>query len=209
MAMTDADKAYHQIKERIITVKMPPGSVIQETKLMDELSLGRTPIREALKRLQTESLVVVAPRRGLFVADVTITDLQQIYEVRVEIECLCARLAAQRFTPDHLAEMRRLVAAYQAGDKDDKLLVLDLDRQMHSLLARATGNKFLCEEFEQFYNLSIRIWHLAINRINSRDIDVEAHLDILTAIEEGDSCRAEKRMRAHIQHFHQTIKNYL
>lgn len=209
MAMTDADKAYHQIKERIITVKMLPGSVIQEAKLMEELSLGRTPIREALKRLQTENLVVVAPRRGLFVADITITDLQQIYEVRVEIECLCARLAAQRFTPEHLQEMRGLVAEYQASDKEDKRLVLELDRRMHSLLARATGNKFLCDEFEQFYNLSIRIWHLAINRVEPEDIDIEAHLDILAAIEACDSCQAEERMRAHIQHFHHTIKNYL
>jgi DNA-binding GntR family transcriptional regulator len=209
MALTDADRAYHQIKERIITVKMPPGSIIHEARLMEELKLGRTPIREALKRLQTESLVVVAPRRGLFVADITITDLQQIFEVRVEIECLCARLAAQRFTSEHLAEMRSLVAEYQACDKDDKRLVLELDRRMHSLLALATGNKFLYDEFEQFYNLSIRIWHLALGRIQSQDIDIEAHLDILAAIEEGDSCRAAERMRAHIQHFHHTIKNYL
>ena len=209
MALTDADRAYHQIKERIITVKMPPGSIIHEARLMEELKLGRTPIREALKRLQTESLVVVAPRRGLFVADITITDLQQIFEVRVEIECLCARLAAQRFTPEHLAEMHGMVAEYQACDKDDKRLVLELDRRMHSLLALATGNKFLYDEFEQFYNLSIRIWHLALGRIQSQDIDIEAHLDILAAIEEGDSCRAAERMRAHIQHFHHTIKNYL
>ncbi|MEW5960849.1 MAG: GntR family transcriptional regulator [Chloroflexota bacterium] len=209
MALTDADRAYHQLKERIITVKMPPGSIIHETELMAELRLGRTPIREALKRLQTENLVVVAPRRGLFVADITITDLQQIFEVRVEIESLCARLATQRFTPEHLAEMRELVAEYRAGDKENIRFVLDLDRRMHSLLARATGNKFLYDEFELFYNLSIRIWHLAINRIESKDIDLEAHLDILAAIEAGDSCRAEQRMREHIQHFHQTIKSFL
>ena len=83
MHLTDAGKAYLQIKEKIITVEMLPGSVIQESKLMEELSLGRTPIREALKQLQSENLVVVAPRRGMFVADVAITDLQQVYEVRV------------------------------------------------------------------------------------------------------------------------------
>lgn len=209
MKLTDADKAYRLIKEKIITVQMPPGSVIREAQLMAELNLGRTPIREALMQLETENLVEVVPRRGLFVTEIAITDLQQIYEVRVEVESLCTRLAAERFTPEHLAEMQCLVADYQAADKSDKKWLLDHDRRLHSLLARATGNKFLYDEFEKFYNLSIRIWHLALNRIQAEDVDVGAHLDILTAIEAGDCERAEQRMREHIAHFHNTIKLYL
>jgi DNA-binding GntR family transcriptional regulator len=176
---------------------------------MESLDLGRTPIREALKRLQTENLVEVVPRQGLFVADITITDLQQIYEVRVEIEALCARLAAERFAPEHLAEMQVLIAEYQANDQTDKKWLLDHDRRLHHLLAWATGNKFLYSEFEHLYNLSIRIWYLALTRIHPRDIDVEAHLGILAAIETKDSCLAGERMREHIHHFHNTIKSYL
>ncbi len=209
MALTDADKAYHQIREKIVTVEMPPGSVIRESLLMESLGLGRTPIREALKRLQTENLVEVVPRQGLFVADITITDLQQIYEVRVEIESLCARLAAERFTPDHLIEMEALIAEYQISDQSDKRWLLDHDQRLHHLLAQAAGNKFLYNEFEHLYNLSIRIWHLALNRIQPRDIDVDAHLAILAAIEAQDSCQAARRMREHIEHFHNTIKLYL
>lgn len=209
MALTDADKAYQQLREKIITVEMEPGSVIRESRLMAELGLGRTPIREALKRLQTENLVEVVPRQGLFVAEISITDLQQIYEVRVEIESLCARLSAERFTPAHLEEMRELVAEYRAMDHTDKKLLLAHDRRLHSLLARATGNKFLYNEFEQFYNLSIRIWHLALNRIRPEDVNVDAHINILAAIEARDSCRASECMREHIRHFHHTIKMYL
>ncbi len=209
MKLTDADRAYQLIKEKIITVEMPPGSVIRETQLMKELGLGRTPIREALMQLETQNLVEVVPRRGLFVTEIAITDLQQIYEVRVEIESLCARLAAQRFTPEDLVEMKCLVAEYQAADKSDKKWLLDQDRRLHSLLARATGNKFLYDEFEKFYNLSIRIWHLAFNRMEAEDVDVAAHLDILAAIEAGDCNRAGQRMREHIEHFHNTIRLYL
>lgn len=209
MNLTDADKAYHQIKEKIITVEMPPGSVIFETQLMQELSLGRTPIREALKYLQKENLVVVAPRRGMFVADVAITDLQQIYEVRVEMESLCARLASERITPVQLAEMQGIVVEYQHMDRRDKKLLLALDRRFHHLLAQATGNKFLRNEFEMFYNLSLRIWYLAINHIRSDDVDVDAHIEILSAIEAQDGCQAEQIMRRHIQHFHDTIKHHL
>ena len=198
-----------QIKEKIVTAAMPPGSVIREAQLMAELGLGRTPVREALTQLKTERWVEVIPRRGLFVADIAITDLQQIYEVRVEVESLCARLAAERFTPEQLHEMRCLVAEYQASDKTDKKWLLEHDQKLHSLLACATGNKFLYNEFELFYDLSIRIWHVALSRIQPEDIDVEAHLDILAAIEAQDREQAGQRMREHIQHFHNTIKLYL
>jgi DNA-binding GntR family transcriptional regulator len=206
MNLTDAGRAYLQIKEKIITVEMPPGSVIQETQLIDELGLGRTPIREALKQLQSEDLVVVAPRRGMFVADVTITDLPQIFEVRVELEALCARLAAQRATPTQLSELKCLMAECQQADHGDKELILCLDRRFHQLLAEAADNKFLRNEVEKFYNLSLRIWYLAINAIQSEDIDVDAHFDIADALETRDSAQSEQRMRQHIRHFHDTIK---
>jgi DNA-binding GntR family transcriptional regulator len=209
MHLTDAGKAYLQIKEKIITVEMLPGSVIQESKLMEELSLGRTPIREALKQLQSENLVVVAPRRGMFVADVAITDLQQVYEVRVELESLAARLAAQRIMAEQLMEFRYLIAEYRRADRCDKNLFLSLDRRFHQLLAEAAGNKFLRSEIEKFYNLSLRIWYLAFNRIRSEDVDVSAHVEILDAIEARDLSRSEARMREHIHHFHDTIRLYL
>jgi DNA-binding GntR family transcriptional regulator len=209
MPLTDADRAYLQIKERIVTVQMLPGSVIQEARLIEELGLGRTPIREALKQLQSENLVVVAPRRGMFVSDVTITDLQQIYEVRVELESLCARLAAQRITPEQLSELKSLMVECQRSDHGNKELILSLDRRFHQLMAEAAGNKFLCSEVERFYNLSLRIWYLAINSVQSQDIDVDAHFEIAHAIETRDGNRSEQRMREHIRHFHDTIRLHL
>lgn len=207
--LTDADRAYRQIKEKIITVQMPPGSVIQEARLIEELGLGRTPIREALKQLQSENLVVVAPRRGMFVSDVAITDLQQIYEVRVELESLCARLAAQRITPEQLSKLKGLMVECRGSGQDDKESILSLDRRFHQLMAEAAGNKFLRSEVEKFYNLSLRVWYLAINSIQSQDVDVDAHFEIVHAIETQDCDGSERRMREHIQHFHDTIRLYL
>ena len=82
MVVTDTQRAYERIKERIITTQMPPGAVIQEAVLMTELGLGRTPIREALKILEAEKLVVVSSRRGMFVSGVSISDLAEIQEIR-------------------------------------------------------------------------------------------------------------------------------
>ena len=78
----------------IVTLELAPGSVIDEAELQEELQMGRTPIREALKRLSLESLVSIVPRRGMFVTNIGINDLQRLLEVRLELETLAVRLAA-------------------------------------------------------------------------------------------------------------------
>ena len=100
-----SDEAYHQIKRRIVTLEMPPGSVIDESTLKEELGLWRTPIREALQRLAREDLVTILPRYGIFVDDIKVTDLRQIFEARVPLEIACVRLAAERASLQMVAAM--------------------------------------------------------------------------------------------------------
>lgn len=209
MKPTDAEKAYRQIKQLIVTTSLSPGSVISEASLMDDLELGRTPIREAIKLLQAENLVAVTPRQGMFVADVSVTDLTQIFEVRVELEALGATLAAQRITKDGREQLNQLVEEYHQIDKSDKEALIDLDYRFHRAIAEATHNNFLIKELDYFYSLSLRIWHLAINFTRPEDIDIRAHLDILEAMKDGDYRQVEQRMRTHILDFHQTIRQYL
>lgn len=208
MNLTDAEKAYNAIKDQIIQLQLAPGSVITETQLMEQLGIGRTPIREALKRLQAENLVVLSPRRGMFVSDIAITDLAQLYELRVELEPLCARLAAQRSKPEQLNQLRALAEEFKQHTPSDNLNLIALDCRFHRLLAEASQNKYLRNELELLHNLSVRIWNLALDQAASEDVDVKAHLEILAAIEAGDPPRAEETMRNHIQRFHRTIKRY-
>jgi DNA-binding GntR family transcriptional regulator len=209
MSTTDASKAYNLIKEKVIKIQMPPGSVIREAELMQELDLGRTPIREALKRLESENLVIVKPRQGMFVADIPITDLIQIFEVRVELESLCAYLASKRVTPAILTRMKNLAEAYSESDKQNLNCLFDQDRQFHMLLAEAANNRFLEDELDHYYNLSLRIWYLVLNNVKPEDVDVEAHLKILRAIEARNHETARRHMRNHIEQFHRTIKSYV
>jgi len=207
---TDSHKAYTKIKERIITTQMPPGSVIHESELMKELKLGRTPIREALKQLQAEKLVVVAPRRGMFVSDIAITDLQNVHEVRLELESLCARLAVERITPAQLAEIDGLVAQLVADERRyDQNQLMEMDRRLHCLIAQAAGNELLLTEFEMLYNLSLRIWYLYLDRLQPADLDIQAFAEILAAIKTQDIDRADRAMRRHITHFQDSIKQHL
>ena len=195
MKPTDAERAYAQLKRKIIQAQMPPGSVISEAQLMDEFSLGRTPIREAIKQLQMEDLVMVTPRKGMFVADIAVTDLLQIFEVRIELEAFATVLAVQRITEVEIKKLEKLVLAFQKADHSDKDYLINLDKEFHSMIAKATHNKFLIKELEYYYSLSLRIWHIALTYASPDEIDVVAHIG--------------QRMRKHIQDFHKTIKHYI
>jgi DNA-binding GntR family transcriptional regulator len=116
-----SDKAYEQIMRKIVTLELPPLSPIDEQALMAELQLGRTPIREALQRLIADSLVFFAPHRGMFVADISIMDLQKIFELRLVLEGFCARLVAERASDGQLAQMETAVAGLaQVADGDSE-----------------------------------------------------------------------------------------
>src|SRR5688572_32761974 len=91
-----ADRAYFELRDRIVTLRLPPGTALIEDALMRELGIGRTPLREAVKRLALENLVEIRPRRGTYVTDVNVADIVHITEVRAELEGQAAQLAAMR-----------------------------------------------------------------------------------------------------------------
>ena len=99
--MSLSQQAYTQIKHRIVTLQLAPGSVVNEAQLLEELTFGRTPIREALQRLEREQLVTILPRRGIFVASIDFNDLQRLFEMRVPLEVLAVQLATQRGSSGH------------------------------------------------------------------------------------------------------------
>ena len=209
MNQTNAEQAYQEIKSRIIKTVLHPGAVINESELMDDLGLGRTPIREALKMLQSDDLVVVKPRRGIFVAELAITDLSQIYEVRVELGSLAVKLACQRITDSQLKRLGKLSDQFLKSSISSKQEMIEQDIKFHALIREATHNRFLISNLEYFYNLSVRIWYLALPLTTVEEIDVKAHCDLYNAIAAKDEELAVHIISKHIRDFHQTIKDYL
>jgi DNA-binding GntR family transcriptional regulator len=207
---TDTKRAYDVIKERIITTQMPPGSVIQETALMGDLGIGRTPIREALKLLEAEQLISVAPRRGMFVAGINITDLAEIQEIRSVLDPLCVHLAAERISPAELAELRDIVGEAEQVDGDrDAARLLRLDGRFHHLIAHATRNEFLAAEMDRLYSLSLRIWYFYLDRLDVEDLAFDALAETVAAMRERDTARAGAAMVRHISHFGDAVKRHL
>lgn len=201
-----SDRAYQLIRHKIITLELPPRSAIDEQALMEDLQLGRTPIREALQRLAAEDLVFFAPRRGIFVADVSLTDLQKIFELRMILEGFCARLAAQRVTEDQLAEMRSLIQELAQLPDGDRRNLMAIDERFHELLYQAADNEFLAQALRRLHALSFRIWHLVLDRLGSVRGAMEQHIEIVQALQVGDEEQAESLLQRHVIEFQQEIK---
>lgn len=205
-----SDKAYRLLRQRIVTLALPPSSTIDEAALIEELGISRTPIREALRRLALENLVVIRPRRGMFVADISVTDLQKIFEVRAVLESYCARLAVERASAEQLA---RLEAFFQEGqevlDTGDNRALIAFDQRFHEMLYQAAGNEFLAETLERLYWLSLRLWHLCLDHAGRIQEAVEEHGQLIEALKDRDAGRAEEIMRQHIVGFQTTIRGAL
>src|SRR5829696_10351008 len=114
-----AERAYHELRDRIVTLRLAPGTALREDALMRELGIGRTPLREAVKRLALENLVAVQPRRGTFVTAVEAADIANISEVRAELEGLAAALAAERLDSESHAAAARLLHEVEELSRPD------------------------------------------------------------------------------------------
>lgn len=207
-----SDKAYRLLKHKIATLELPPSSVINEQELMEELDIGRTPIREALRRLEVENLVTIVPRRGTFVSGLSITDLQALAEVRQELEGLAARLAAGRASDEQLEQMEVLFEGFdrvvsQGGNE----ALMDRDKRFHYLVYEAADNKFLEDMLDQLYTLSLRLWYISLDKLSSQAMKeaIEEHLEIIEALREGDSDKAESAMQAHVVGFQKQMREVL
>jgi DNA-binding GntR family transcriptional regulator len=200
-----ADKAYHEIRGLIVSLELAPGALIDERELIERLEIGRTPVREALRRLAHERLVEVYPRRGMFVTGVDVRELARLSEVRELLEPEAARLAAERATDTDREQLAELLAELDAGASE----LMDLDERIHRAVYRASHNDLLEATLEQYYVLALRIWSMALDRANELEEAVEAHRALLEAIQARDGERAADTMRAHVQDFEQAMHRVL
>jgi DNA-binding GntR family transcriptional regulator len=199
-----ADRAYVAIRELIVALELPPGALIDERQLVESLGIGRTPVREALRRLSQEQLVEVFPRRGMFVTGVDVRDLSRISEVRAALEPEAARLAAERATDEERDELAALGGQIKRGAD-----LMDLDERIHRAIYAAAHNQLLEKTLGEYYVLALRIWMIALGRAQDLEEAVEAHRNLIQAIVVGNGDRACAIMRAHVENFEQAMRKVL
>jgi DNA-binding GntR family transcriptional regulator len=201
-----ADRAYIAMRDRIVTLRLEPGTALREDELMRTLGLGRTPLREAIKRLALEGLVEVRPRSGTYVTDVQATDIVHIAEVRAELEAQAARLAAKRMNDALRAGAAALDAELQAIEGTTGIdAYMRLDERVHHFVWEAAANPYLVDALERLWALSLRIWHLVLGRVAALPAAVHEQRALLDALVAGDGRRAGARMREHVQAFEREI----
>lgn len=201
-----AERAYAELRSRIVTLRLPPGTLLREDELMRELRIGRTPLREAVKRLALENLVAVQPRSGTFVTSVDAADIIHISEVRAELESQAAELAARRMEPDLRARAETMLEQVRelqrAADADE---LMRLDESIHRLIWDGSHNPYLIETLERYFVLSLRVWYVVLDRVPGLGASVVDQAHLLEAILDRDPARARSLMREHVLAFEREI----
>lgn len=209
LVRVDTQRAYELIWQKITTLELPPGAPVNDQQLAEELDMGLVPVREALRLLAHENLVEITPRHGLYVADVNVPDLEQISEIRLSLEVLSARLAAQRATPDDLVVLEALRQEQASVPPEDSHRLFDLDHKFHQAVAQAAHNRYLAQTLDRLFGLSRRLWYLVLPHIGYLPAAVEKHLDLVEAIRKGDGERAEQIMHEHVGGFYAQVRETL
>ncbi|HRO31166.1 MULTISPECIES: GntR family transcriptional regulator [Micrococcaceae] len=202
-----AEQAYRTIRDRLIMLDIAPGEPINEARLAEELGFGRTPVREALKRLEIDHLVASFPRRGTFATAVDITELAAISEVRQLLEPLAARKAALNTNDQVRTELQDVAAGLEALDGTrSRRELMEYDLEVHRLIYRAAGNHHLQESLTRLDNLATRIWCMVLDRLPAVEEHITEHSGLIRAILAGDAEGAESLAADHVGHFEQMVR---
>jgi DNA-binding GntR family transcriptional regulator len=201
-----AEHAYMELRDRIVTLHLPPGTALREDELMGALGIGRTPLREAVKRLALEKLVDVMPRRGTFVSAVEAADIQNITEVRAELEGYAAELAALRLDPETRATAEALLRDIEGLDEPaGQDLLMRFDERIHRFTWEAARNPHLTQTLERYFTHSLRIWYLVLDRVPTLGHAVHDQTQLLEAILDRNGPHARTIMHEHVLAFQREI----
>lgn len=196
-----ADQAYNLVKQDILSCVLQPGQQIVQSQIAEKYNLGLTPTREALKRLEQEGFVQSVPRFGYIVSPITLSDLQEIFELRLILESAAVRLAVERASDARLAELKELAACrYIYHDRDSYSVYLAENARFHTAIALAAGNRRLADSVAKVLDELTRVFHMALDLRDSADEKVRDHVNLVEAMIARDVDRALHYIREEVSH---------
>lgn len=194
------------LRDAIIHGVLAPGERLMEFQLAEQLGVSRTPVREAIRRLELEGFVVMVPRRGTYVADLSMKDINNVFEVRMALDVLAAGLAAERITDEELEKMERMlveISEYIKTNNMDK--IVEIDSNFHDVLYQASRNDRLAgiianlrEQLTRFRTISMSYPGRLINTL-------EEHRCLVEAIAQRDMELAQAAAREHLENAEQVL----
>ena len=197
---------YERLKQLILDQKVAPGAPLPEEELARTFGVSRTPIHEALVRLEKDRLVVLQPWRGAFVRGMTMDDVRELYQIREALEGLTARLAAESMTPGQVAELERSVETMQACDRaatPEEFYATA--RGFHWILLHGVANQRTCEIMANVRDQLAAVRRYLVGSPAKVAADLDDHAAILQAIRRREPGRAEELMRQHIRNMRSAL----
>ena len=183
MPVSLAEKAYHVLRADIISCVLRPGQQVVQSKLAERYEIGTTPIRDALHRLALEGLVQPVPRSGYVITPITLTDIQEMFELRFLLESFAARMAATRGSEDDLKEVARLAdITYVFKVRESILSHIALNADFHRAIAIAAGNQRIVDQLSVLLDELARLFYLAIDLKDQSEAMRQEHLLLVEAI---------------------------
>ena len=198
------DVVFETLRDAIITQVLKPGERLMEIQLADEMGVSRTPVREAIRKLELEGLVIMVPRKGAYVAGVSMKDIHEVYEVRAALEMLAVSLAAERITDEELDALERQVLreseAEASEDIDENTLdnIVYIDTTFHDIIYQAANNQRLVQFLNILQEQLQRFRAASLSRPGRSKTALEEHKQIIEALSERNGELAAKLAKEHI-----------
>lgn len=199
---------FESLREAIIQGRLKPGERLMEMQLADEMGVSRTPVREAIRKLELEGFVVMIPRKGAYVAGISVKDIVDIFEVRAALEALAAGLAAERITDEELEDLERtLVQISEVSDRKDLNAIVETDTNFHELIYRACRNERLVQIITHLKEQIQRFRTTSLSQPGRSKDALGEHRAIVEAISERNAELAQTLAREHIENAEQSLLN--
>ncbi|MEW6044965.1 MAG: GntR family transcriptional regulator [Bacillota bacterium] len=191
---------FEALREAIISGALKPGERLMEVQLADELGVSRTPVREAIRKLEHDGFVVMIPRKGAYVADISLKDVAEIFDVRRALEALAAQLAAERASDDDLERVERILLEYgECIDTNDTARLIEVDTRFHESIYQMSGNARLKHMLSLLSEQVMRFRTMTLSHRPRMRRALEEHRRIVEAIASRDAERAARLAREHIE----------
>lgn len=202
------EMVYEELKMQILKGAILPGTRMMEVELAEAMGVSRTPIREAIRKLEKEGLVTIKPRRGAYASSISTSDMLEILEVRQNMEGLAAYFAASRMKPDMLDELKhysdKYNEAFAVGDMD---MLIEYDTKFHRCIVDSCNNKVLVQMIEQLQEMVLRFRYIYYDTFKRAENMPAEHQQILDAIARGDEDAARAAADVHIDRLKTLVAN--
>ncbi|MFZ5592238.1 MAG: GntR family transcriptional regulator [Bacillota bacterium] len=202
------EMVFESLREAIIQGRLKPGERLMEIQLAEEMGVSRTPVREAIRKLELEGFVVMVPRKGAYVAGISVKDIVDVFEVRAALEALAAGLAAERATEEELEELERsLVQISEVTGREDIDALVETDINFHELIYKACRNERLVQILTHLKEQITRFRTTSLSQPGRSKHAVEEHRKIVEAISDRNVELASTLAREHIENAEQSLLN--